>query len=160
VDATACPQDIAYPTDLNLLNDARVKSEELIDLLYESGNESIKPRTYREQACKNYLRFAKCKQLSGKQVRKAVAVQIRYLRCNLGHIHRLLDGCSQIPLKPKEHKCLLVIEELYRQQLHMWQNRSHSIKHRIVRIHQPHVRPIVRGKTRNKTEFGGLVCLI
>jgi len=29
-DATACPQDIAYPTDLNLLNDAREKSEELI----------------------------------------------------------------------------------------------------------------------------------
>ena len=30
-DATACPQDIAYPTDLNLLNDAREKTEELID---------------------------------------------------------------------------------------------------------------------------------
>jgi transposase, IS5 family len=34
VDATACPQDIKYPTDLNLLNDAREKSEELIDVLY------------------------------------------------------------------------------------------------------------------------------
>jgi len=28
IDATVCPQDIAYPTDLNLLNDARKKSEE------------------------------------------------------------------------------------------------------------------------------------
>jgi transposase, IS5 family len=35
-DATACPQDIAYPTDLKLLNDAREKSEQLIDLLYSS----------------------------------------------------------------------------------------------------------------------------
>ncbi len=35
-DATACPQDIAYPTDLNLLNDAREKSEELIDKLYDT----------------------------------------------------------------------------------------------------------------------------
>jgi IS5 family transposase len=33
MDATACPQDIAYPTDLNLLNDSREKSEYLIDLL-------------------------------------------------------------------------------------------------------------------------------
>jgi len=33
VDATACPQDISYPTDLNLLNDAREKSEQLIDIL-------------------------------------------------------------------------------------------------------------------------------
>jgi hypothetical protein len=31
--ATACPQDIAYPTDLDLLSDARQKSEELIDIL-------------------------------------------------------------------------------------------------------------------------------
>ena len=30
-DATACPQDIAYPTDLNLLSDAREKLEELSD---------------------------------------------------------------------------------------------------------------------------------
>ncbi len=28
VDATACPQDIAYPTDLNLLSDFREKAEE------------------------------------------------------------------------------------------------------------------------------------
>ncbi len=35
MDATACPQDIAYPTDLNLLNDSREKSEYLIDLLYD-----------------------------------------------------------------------------------------------------------------------------
>jgi hypothetical protein len=34
-DATACPQDIAYPTDLNLLNDAREKSEEIIDILFD-----------------------------------------------------------------------------------------------------------------------------
>ena len=34
VDATACPQDISYPTDLNLLNDAREESEKLIDILY------------------------------------------------------------------------------------------------------------------------------
>ncbi|MEJ7767400.1 MAG: hypothetical protein WKF89_06290 [Chitinophagaceae bacterium] len=31
VDATACPQDIGYPTDLNLLNDGREKLEELLD---------------------------------------------------------------------------------------------------------------------------------
>ena len=34
-DATACPQDIAYPTDLNLLSDAREKAEQLIDILYD-----------------------------------------------------------------------------------------------------------------------------
>ncbi len=37
MDATACPQDIAFPTDLNLLSEAREKSEELIDLLYQEA---------------------------------------------------------------------------------------------------------------------------
>jgi IS5 family transposase len=154
IDATACPQDIAYPTDLNLLNDGRLKSEQLIDLLYQSNTQTKKPRTYRQEARKNYLRFAKNRQLSRKQVRKALAVQLRYLRRNLGHIHTLLDDYQTIPLKPKEYKYLLVIQELYRQQLQMWNERSHSIEHRIVSIHQPHVRPIVRGKARHKTEFG------
>src|SRR5205085_762703 len=44
MDATACPQDIAYPTDLNLLNDAREKSEELIDEL-QANLTTAKPRT-------------------------------------------------------------------------------------------------------------------
>ena len=45
MDATACPQDIAYPTDLNLLNDAREKSEMLIDILYQKELHDKKPRT-------------------------------------------------------------------------------------------------------------------
>lgn len=34
VDATACPQDVRYPLDTSLLNDARVKSERIIDYLW------------------------------------------------------------------------------------------------------------------------------
>ncbi len=35
VDTTACPQGIAYPTDLGLLNAGRMKCEEIIDRLYD-----------------------------------------------------------------------------------------------------------------------------
>ncbi|MEP7171665.1 MAG: hypothetical protein ABI855_19995, partial [Bacteroidota bacterium] len=65
-DATACPQDISYPTDLNLLNDAREKSEELIDVLFVSGRQldKNKPRTYREKARKLYLNTAQKKSKS------------------------------------------------------------------------------------------------
>ncbi len=48
IDATACPQNITYPTDLKLLNASREKTEEIIDKLYNSGLHEIKkPRTYR-----------------------------------------------------------------------------------------------------------------
>ena len=72
VDATACPQDISYPTDLNLLNDSREKSEELIDLLYLPSRHIKKPGTYRENARKVYLRTAQKKKKSKKEIRSAL----------------------------------------------------------------------------------------
>jgi IS5 family transposase len=50
VDATACPQDIAYPTDLDLLNSSREKSEELLDVVFGQSKSKTKPRNYREIA--------------------------------------------------------------------------------------------------------------
>lgn len=51
----------------------------------------------------------------------------------------------------------MVIDELYRQQLEMFRANKHSIEHRIVSIHQPHIRPIVRGKSGKKVEFGAKI---
>jgi hypothetical protein len=57
LDASCAPGDISYPTDLNLLNQARKQTEKIIDLLYEGlkGNLKKKPRTYRILARKSYL---------------------------------------------------------------------------------------------------------
>lgn len=156
-DATACPQDIAYPTDLDLLNDAREKSEEFIDMLYEPGRHQKKPRTYREIARKQYLRTAQKKTKSTKEIRKAVRKQLGYLGRNIKSLHKLLDAYKKIPLPPKEYKYFLVIQTLYEQQLKMYKEETHSIEHRIVSIHQPHVRPIVRGKASAKVEFGAKI---
>lgn len=156
-DATACPQDIAYPTDLDLLSDARELSEQLIDLLYDPMLHEAKPRTYREIARKKYLQTAQKKNKSRKIIRKALRTQLGFLRRNIKSIHKLLDAYSTIPLKPKEYKYLLVIQTLYDQQMQMFKTKTHSIEHRIVSIHQPHVRPIVRGKSQAKVEFGAKI---
>lgn len=156
-DATACPQDIAYPTDLDLLSDARKKSEELIDKLYSPELHEKKPRTYRRIARKLYLKTAQKKNKSRKQIRKAVGSQLRLLKRNLKSINHLLDAYQEIPLKPKDYKYLLVIKVFYDQQQQMYDSRSHRIDDRIVSIHQPHVRPIVRGKSQAKVEFGAKI---
>jgi IS5 family transposase len=156
-DATACPQDIAYPTDLNLLNDARAKSEELIDVLFDAHRHGLKPRTYREVARKVYLRTAQKKVKSKREIRSAVRKQLNYLKRNLKSIDVLLDAYPSIPLDRHQHKYLLVIHTLYDQQRAMFEERTHSIDHRIVSIHQPHVRPIVRGKTNANVEFGAKI---
>jgi transposase, IS5 family len=60
VDATCAPADISYPTDLGLLNGARVHTEKIIDILYKQIKEKLpkKPRTYRNLARKDYLGLA------------------------------------------------------------------------------------------------------
>lgn len=156
-DATACPQDIAYPTDLNLLNDAREKSEELIDAIYDPERHSKKPRTYRKIARRLYLQTAQKKVKSKKEIRKAVKKQLNFLGRNIKSIHTLLDAYQSIPFCRHQYKYFLVIQTLYEQQLQMFQSNTHSIDHRIVSIHQPHVRPIVRGKTNANVEFGAKV---
>lgn len=49
---------------------------------------------------------------------------------------------------------LLVVEEVYRQQLWLHENKKQSIDDRIVSLNQPHIRPIVRGKAGKSVEFG------
>ncbi|MFU8844950.1 MAG: IS5 family transposase [Bacteroidales bacterium] len=157
MDATACPQDIAYPTDLNLLDDAREKSEELIDILFQGSIHGDKPRTYRQKARKQYLQVAQKRRKTKKEVRKSIRSQLNYLKRNIQSIDHLLDHYTGIPLDSKQYKYLLVIQTLYQQQELMYTNRTHSVDHRIVSIHQPHVRPIVRGKTNANVEFGAKV---
>lgn len=154
-DASVAPQNITYPTDLKLLNAARVKSEELIDILYNPLlHGHTKPRTYRIVARKAFLNTAKKKQKSSKVIYKSNGQQLRFLRRNLNHIELLLTAYKAFPLKPKEQKYLMVLHTVYDQQKQMHDARTKRVDDRIVNIHQPHVRPIVRGKEKAKVEFG------
>ena len=154
-DATVAPQNITYPTDLKLLNAAREKSEELIDILYHQElHGQTKVRTYRQMARKDFLNTAKKKAKTSKAIYKANGSQLRYLKRNLAHIETLLKAYPVFPLAPKEQKYLMVLHTVYQQQEQMHRTHTKSVEDRIVNIHQPHVRPIVRGKEGAKVEFG------
>lgn len=158
MDATVAPQNITFPTDLKLLNAARQKSEELIDILYNPllhGNKKV--RTYRQVARKRFLNSAKKKRKTAKEIYKANGSQLRFLRRNLAHIDVLLAAYKNFPLKHKDQKYLMVLHTVYQQQEEMHRTHTKRIDHRIVNIHQPHVRPIVRGKENAKTEFGSKI---
>jgi hypothetical protein len=157
MDATVSPADIKYPTDVDLLNQARKTTESIIDILYKSLKDNLdkKPRTYRQNARKDYLKFAKKRKPSVQERREAVKKQLQYIKRNLGHIDNLIDkGGSLQLLSRRQYKNLLVSTEIYRQQDLMWSNNQKRIDHRIVSLTQPHVRPIVRGKSGSPTEFG------
>jgi len=158
VDATCAPADVAYPTDLNLLNEAREKTEGMIDAMHAPQiGKSKKPRTYRWKARMDYLAVAKRKKLGYKKVRKAIGKQLCYLKRNLGHIDTMVSAGLLTHLSKRQYRNLLVIQELFRQQQSMYDNRSHKVEDRIVSISQPHIRPIVRGKAKSNVEFGAKI---
>lgn len=160
IDTTCIPNDIRYPTDLSILNEAREKCEEIIDVLHLplKGKES-KVRTYRQKARQNYLKVAKKRRRTKKEIRKGIGKQLRYIKRDLAHIEKLSKKSSLMLLKKRQYKNLLVTHEVYRQQELMYRQKINRVSGRIVSISQPHVRPIVRGKAGAPVEFGSKISL-
>lgn len=156
LDATCAPADVHYPTDVSILNDARTRSERLIDELCASGRQPRKPRTYRFKARKSYLLLARNKKPGYKLIRRTLRAQLQYLNRNIGHIQKLT---LTSPLNERQAETLKVLVNVHDQQRQMYDARQHSVEDRIVSIHQPWIRPIVRGKTNANVEFGAKLAL-
>lgn len=162
IDATCAPSDIRYPTDLSLLNEGREKLESIIDTLWKGleNKDGMKPRTYRRTARKAFLTVEKQRKHRAKTIRKAIGKQLRFVRRDLGIVKRLSEeGSSLEQLSARQIRNLLVTTEVYRQQLEMYQSKTHHAEDRIVSISQPHVRPIVRGKASADVEFGAKIAV-
>lgn len=152
LDATCAPQNIKYPQDIELLNEAREKLEDMICRVSDEYN-YYRPRMYREKARKDYLALAKCRKRSAKKIRKAIRKQLQYIRRDLGYITNLLEN-NGVTLSCSDAQMLDTLQALYAQQQYMLTNNTHSVENRIVSIRQPYIRPIVRGKAKSPVEFG------
>ena len=159
LDATVPEQAIKYPTDLDLLNESREIAEQIIDILQSEIGGAEKPRTYRQVARKKYLAVVKRRKASYKIIRQGVKEQLQYVRRNLKYINGLLDatGTPAIPLSRKMLRKYWIIQHLYAQQELMYRTKEKRCDDRIVSIHQPQVRPIIRGKANKKVEFGAKI---
>ena len=152
LDATCAPQNIKYPQDIELLNEAREKLEDMICQVSDEYN-FYRPRMYREKARKDYLALAKCRKRSAKKIRKAIRKQLQYICRDLGYITNLLEN-NDVTLSCSDAQMLDTLQALYAQQQYMFANNTHSVENRIVSISQPYIRPIVRGKAKSPVEFG------
>ena len=104
VDATVAPQDIKYPTDLDLLNTSRKKTEQIIDELYIPEKRKRKVRTYRVNATKDYLATARKKKKSvkaGKETEFGAKLSVS-LVSGFAHLDRISwdaynESCDLVP---------------------------------------------------------------
>ncbi len=160
IDATVADQYIRYPNDLGLLNEAREKTEIIIDCLFEEikGKLKVKPRTYRKVAHTKYMAEAKKRQKNKKTLRMTIRYLLNCLDRNIRSINVMLDLLEEnqleFELEYKHLREFWVIQTLNEQQRKMYQEKINRCDNRIVSISQPHVRPIVRGKQGKKVEFG------
>ena len=151
VDATCAPSNIRFPQDVSLLDEARENAEQIIDTLQEQRKEK-KPRTYRNKAHKDSLKYMRSRKHTEKKTREAIRKQLQYLRRDLSIIDFMQQSGLLVPQKWQTR--LETIRKIYEQQKYMFDNHTHSVPDRIVSVSQPFIRPIVRGKAGKPVEFG------
>lgn len=115
---------------------------------------SIKPRTYRQRARKDFLSVIKKRKAGRNKIRKAIRKQLGYIQRNLRHIEKLADETGLQHLSKRQYRNLQVVSEVLRQQQQMYKAKDHRVTGRIVSNSQSHLRPIVRGKAGTPIEFG------
>jgi hypothetical protein len=91
--------------------------------------------------------------LSNNKRRTALRKQLQYIRRNIDIIEtRIASG--QYILNEEQTESFNTCKTIYEQQTTMWENKTNKIEDRIVSLHQPHIRCIVRGKAGKPYEFG------
>ena len=138
------------------MNEAREKLENIIYRFCKCYSLKL-PRRYRKRARKEYLAFAKSKKHTSKKIRNALRKQPAYVKRDHRYLEQFLS--EGYAMTGKDINSYLTITRLYEQQ-YMYDNRVHSVEHRIVSISQPWIRPIIRGKVKAPVEFGAKFDLI
>jgi hypothetical protein len=159
IDATCCDGEVRYPTDLDLLNDGSRLINRYITKLCRKFSLN-QPVSFKDQCRKAYLEAIKRKRKSKKMVNDCKSHMLTYLIRDIRslieliavHGTQLLDG-----LRKCEQKIMCAIINMYHQQDQMFKAGVHSCTDRIISIFQPHLRPIVRGKSKAPTEFGAKI---
>ena len=164
-DTTVIPSNIAFPTDINLLEKVRLFLHEFI-----LENQKItwdEYRTYSRTARKNYIWYSKSRRISKKDIKKVLKKHIQFVRRNLTQVLELVSKIEDLIQKQelvfskketkrfeKLKKKIELAKEILTQQEELYKEwKLPKWTWRIVSFHRENIRPIYRWKKNNKTEF-------
>ena len=154
-DATCYESHLRYPTDIKLMWECCQWLHALLHKISREMGERLSRSKYNDIA-KDRLAYAKQR----KPKKSATRRMQRRLLGLLGKIISQWNSlCRQyaplISLTAEQQKRIMAIKEVYRQQTDHFNKKE--VKHRIVSIDRPYIRPIVRGKENKRVEFGAKV---
>lgn len=124
----------------------------MIDKLHDPASGKRRPRTYRKVLRKKYLAHAKSRKRTVKQTRSIIRVMLCAVKRNMAFVDGFLEKGGF--LEDRDMELLATIRKLYAQQKEMFDEKKHRVAERIVSVTQPYVRPIVRARSRIRSNSG------
>lgn len=155
MDATVYESSVRYPTDAKLIWESIVKLHGLV----EQKRKKLKLRRSRSNYGKHkqqYLIYQKSRKKSRRKDKRLRRQLLKYM-FRLLQCLQSLQQKYQLKYSGKEQKLLTTLQRVYEQQYALLYGNTETVTHRIVSVHKPYVRPIVRGKEIKPVEFGAKV---
>jgi transposase, IS5 family len=157
-DATVYESYIEYPTDAKLLWKGCCDIYQMI----KNKRKQLRLRHTRinhEKRKTQYLSFAKRRKKSRKQSKKTCKTLLKYLLRLMGQLDELLKKHKEVVSGSQRNRLDTIIKMKGQQwQLHF--GKQSTVPDRIVSLHKPYVRPIVRGKEVKPVEFGAKINML
>ena len=159
-DTTVMPSHITYPTDVKLLDKVRRKAVEYLTRAKDFGARSY--RTYQRTARKMVITYQKIRQHTLKTGRKVQKKLLQFVRRNIQQLSDAIKTVKEFSgseikrskeqFIQKTENFLQTANTIFTQQKEIYHNKR--VSERIVSLHKPHIRPMVRGKYPIEVEFG------
>ena len=154
-DATCYESYLRFPTDIKLLWECCHWLHKLLVSECKHLSERV-PRSKYNDVDKARLAYAKQRKHTASSTRKLRRRLLKLLSKLLSQWYRLCKLYSPcISLSAEQEKRLSAIRAVFRQQSALFSGKE--VRHRIVSIDRPYLRPIVRGKENKRVEFGAKV---
>lgn len=157
-DATVFESYIEYPTDAKLL----WKSCCDVFAMIKEGRKRAKLRDTRinhENRKTKWLLFAKRRKKSRRQNKKICKALLKYLQRLMKQLTGLIETHT-VTLSASQNNRLKTIDKVKEQQWKLYFGKEAKVPERIVSLHKPYVRPIIRGKEVKPVEFGAKVNML
>lgn len=159
-DTMVVPADIAYPTDVSLLDKLRRKAVQYLETAKQFGAKTF--RTYKRTARRVFITYQKIRHHTRQSRRRVQRKLLQFSRRNISQLKEAMDtvaaNANKITDKAKEkfiketQNFLDTARKILTQQKDVYHGLP--VQERIVSLAKPHIRPMVRGKYPVEVEFG------
>lgn len=161
-DATVYESHMRYPTDVKLLWECCEYLQGQIEKLHERMNLNVHRKHY-EKKRRQYLDYARRRKKPHRltrKMRKQLLTLTQKLQKQLQEkLNTYLKGKPTKAFKPVFEK-LHTIKRIIAQQTYLIKHKGSKLSDRILSLHKPYVRAIVRGKETKAVEFGAKVHMV